>query len=355
MTKRPNLFKFATSELSQDAFLCWLIQWADTNYKKFDPALHQAGMNFLKSISVKHEKNSQKDPLKEAISLEVEVRRQHKKIDVLALISKEEKKYVLVIEDKINSFMHSKQLSRYRRIAKDDFNDHDPLLVYFKTGGIQRAAKAENDGYIVYSRRDFLDVLKPYAEETKDSILRDYYQCLKSMDDDYQQYHTTPLKCWNQPNRAWEGFFGELRERMGREIGMNLVYWQFVNNPSGGETMFGISREVGEFQLHLQLVKKWGGNKRHFLAFRIGNVQKDRREVRGNFHRSFIRHAEISGWGGKFGRPKRWGNGGWMVIAESIEGSEWLPTIDGKIDINGTVEKLKGAYELLCDFEYEQS
>lgn len=29
----PNLFKFATSELSQDAFICWLLSWAKKNYK----------------------------------------------------------------------------------------------------------------------------------------------------------------------------------------------------------------------------------------------------------------------------------------------------------------------------------
>lgn len=29
----PNLFKFATSELSQDAFICWLLSWAEKDYK----------------------------------------------------------------------------------------------------------------------------------------------------------------------------------------------------------------------------------------------------------------------------------------------------------------------------------
>ena len=27
--RRPNLFAFGRSELSQDAFLCWLLAWAD--------------------------------------------------------------------------------------------------------------------------------------------------------------------------------------------------------------------------------------------------------------------------------------------------------------------------------------
>jgi hypothetical protein len=30
----PNLFQFATKELSQDAFICWLLAWADENCKQ---------------------------------------------------------------------------------------------------------------------------------------------------------------------------------------------------------------------------------------------------------------------------------------------------------------------------------
>ena len=40
MKKRPNLFDYATSELSQDAFLTWLIQWADEDYKDLDNSLN---------------------------------------------------------------------------------------------------------------------------------------------------------------------------------------------------------------------------------------------------------------------------------------------------------------------------
>ena len=30
----PNIFHFATKELSQDAFLCWLLSWAKNDYNK---------------------------------------------------------------------------------------------------------------------------------------------------------------------------------------------------------------------------------------------------------------------------------------------------------------------------------
>lgn len=32
--EKPNLFSIATKELSQDAFITWLLQWADDKYKK---------------------------------------------------------------------------------------------------------------------------------------------------------------------------------------------------------------------------------------------------------------------------------------------------------------------------------
>ena len=31
---KPNLFSFATSELSQDAFICWLVSWANNPEEK---------------------------------------------------------------------------------------------------------------------------------------------------------------------------------------------------------------------------------------------------------------------------------------------------------------------------------
>ncbi len=37
---KPNLFSLATKELSQDAFLAWLLQWADPKCRKCNPMLN---------------------------------------------------------------------------------------------------------------------------------------------------------------------------------------------------------------------------------------------------------------------------------------------------------------------------
>ena len=38
--KRPNLFEFATSELSQDAMLCLMAAWGNPAVRDLDSALH---------------------------------------------------------------------------------------------------------------------------------------------------------------------------------------------------------------------------------------------------------------------------------------------------------------------------
>jgi hypothetical protein len=37
----PNLLDFATSDLSQDAFICWLASWADPSCREPNGPLHQ--------------------------------------------------------------------------------------------------------------------------------------------------------------------------------------------------------------------------------------------------------------------------------------------------------------------------
>ena len=50
---RPNLFHYATSELSQDAFICWLAAWADPKFKEVDPRLYEVAQSFVVSMNQK--------------------------------------------------------------------------------------------------------------------------------------------------------------------------------------------------------------------------------------------------------------------------------------------------------------
>ena len=47
---KPNLFSIATKELSQDAFITWLLQWADDSFMKENQSLCTAGKEFIKKL-----------------------------------------------------------------------------------------------------------------------------------------------------------------------------------------------------------------------------------------------------------------------------------------------------------------
>lgn len=342
MTERPNLFDFATTELSQDAFLCWLLSWADYKYATVDTSLHRTAIDFLKSIG----KKCNVDILDKALALEIDIHKQYQGIDVLALVLVGERKYALVIEDKIGSTEHSNQLSRYRKVVEKGFPSHKRLLVYLKTGEVLQSAKdeAKKNGFVVYSRADFLEVLKPNAEDTEDTILRDYYQNLLSKDRMYNKFSTDSISEWTNHWQAWEGFFSALQENIQQPSG-----WEFVNNSGGGEYIFAWHwREIDEIEVSLVIVKKNQG--RHFLAFKVGPVSKEsgRAQVRNNLYKSLMTQAEKCGWGGVVNRPARFGNGNYMVFGEIANQDDWLATEgDGRLDMTGTIQKLEKAEKLL--------
>ena len=101
---KPNLFSYATSELSQDAFICWLLSWASPEYKDSDVDLYECATGLIKVFFEKHKLNA--PPTIE----QVEVRKQDNNIDVLCIINL---KYPIIIEDKTGTKYHSNQLSRY--------------------------------------------------------------------------------------------------------------------------------------------------------------------------------------------------------------------------------------------------
>src|SRR5262245_8217705 len=108
----PNLFNFATSELTQDAFICWLASWADPALKVQDEALHVTATSFLACLL-----ECGKGPLA-AGCRSIQVRRQWNDIDVLLVVNGDT---AIIIEDKTDTKDHSSQLDRYRKAVAAEF------------------------------------------------------------------------------------------------------------------------------------------------------------------------------------------------------------------------------------------
>ena len=173
--ERPNVFEvlgIARREVRHSNFLGWLL----------DPA----GSHGLRAIFLERfmrDVIGQWDGLRvlevERMDLNaVDVRREWRHIDILVKCDR----FVVVIENKIDSQDHSDQLSRYRTIATDEFGELPVVCVYLTPDGDE---PREDAGYLTYSYADIQQhlqsILSLYASSLTDRqavYLEDYLTVL---------------------------------------------------------------------------------------------------------------------------------------------------------------------------------
>ncbi len=184
---RPNLFWYATSELSQDAMLWWFLSWADKKQKSEDPNIHKVGIAFIDSI---YEKTSIKAP---SIYESIEIRQQDGGIDILCIVNGDT---AIIIEDKVGTKQHSEQLPRYKEyVSKLKFPADKILSIYLQTRDQSDYREVEKHGYMVYERQTLLKVLESVAGNAaceKSDILSSYTCYLRKIENDVQSFRKLP-------------------------------------------------------------------------------------------------------------------------------------------------------------------
>ncbi len=332
-----NLFDYATSELSQDAFLCWLLAWSDQRHANTNAALHETAVQFVQSLFGKHKKEISQ-------SFSIEIYKQYKSIDILALLEQSDKKYALLIEDKTDTTIHGDQLERYKDSVESDYPDHTPLPIYLKTGAISMAATAEDAGYKVYSGPDLETVLENGKDKINSDIFVSFYEHLKQKNACYAAFRTKKVDEWVEEWDAWKGFYMYLQSEI------KDLEWGYAANQAGGELVayWGYRpKECGD--VYLEIHKKSEG--RYFLAFKVNDIPdyENNSEVRNMLHECLMNTAEGKGWSGKIKKPQRFGNGKSMVFCETDENNSWLAKDDdGKLDKAATLENLEHAKKILA-------
>ena len=106
-----NIFNFATNELSQDAFICWCLNWINMPVRDDNASGRQFGAQFLSRLL-----NGAYDVSKVN---RVYIFRQLLNIDVLVLVP--ELQVALIIEDKTSSQEHGNQINRYKYLLSKTF------------------------------------------------------------------------------------------------------------------------------------------------------------------------------------------------------------------------------------------
>ena len=222
MIVRPNIFNIATKELSHDSAITWLMQWAHPDAESLDAEIHACGSALLQ-VFLQGVNNDSKITA-------VEARRQWHNIDIWVKVYFEDgEKYFFIIENKIFADEHSNQLVRYKEIASEwaEKNGFKLGCFFVKIGSqpVNIMNGISEKGYKIIDRNLILDNLNK-VENTKNSLIIDYKEFLKGIEDEHQAYNTLTIDEWE--GWQWVGFYQFVEKQI------HVINWHFVNNPSGG-------------------------------------------------------------------------------------------------------------------------
>ena len=215
--KKPSLFDYATSELSQDAILCWLLEWAKHDeYKEYQ----KLAKELIALMYNLQEKNKiSRDDVKNLIKIE----RQYYNIDVYFQAKIIDKTVSFIIEDKTFTSHHSNQLERYKDIVEQDEIKEDEIVpIYFKTGYIYEWDEdVVKHGYHVLNLKQWNIFLSKYAGIEND-ILEDYTSYIKGMltsrDEEINKLRLGDTECFKYDYVQYE-FLKQVKEKCGECIG----------------------------------------------------------------------------------------------------------------------------------------
>ncbi|MFJ7726531.1 PD-(D/E)XK nuclease family protein [Neobacillus sp. NPDC097160] len=308
----PNLFHFATSELSQDAFLCWLLSWSKQTYRLVDRPLYKAAVDFMTMIFNVH---NIPVPTVETI----EITRQFKSLDILAIVNNT---FAILIEDKTYTKDHSNQLIRYRKAVDEAYPKLIQLPIYYKIADQSHYRSIDHAGYIPFKRNMMLKILKKGKENgVENNIFQDYYHHLQKLEDDITAFQSKPVKFWD--TYAWQGFYQELQTEINGE-------WGYVPNRAGGFWAFWWKPKNNNWY-YLQLEQKRlcvkikaeeGGKNRELGMKRMKEIL-----LASKKHNLSLQ------------KPAKMSSGKTMTIAQRLE---YIQTNDdGTVDIKRTIDELK--------------
>lgn len=321
----PNLFDYATSELSQDAFILWLLNWANIEYEKYDEDLYQTAQCFVKMLlGLDHD-----------ISVtSVKTYKQLNNIDVFAIINE---RYALIIEDKVNTGTHDDQLKRYKEWTSNhcEFKKLDLVCIYLKTGNeslsyLKQIEQEEH--YKIIVRKDILEILRNC--NSNNSIIVNFYKHMVEIEKDTNSYKQLPVEKWTW--NAWQGFYMQLEQNL--NVDTKTDAWYYVANPNGGFLGFCWHwRSLPNCRIYLQFEEGP-------LCIKIECLDDANQSViRNEWSDTIIRKAKEHGYDYVV-KPDRFGKGSYMTVA--VIHSDYLFK-EEQIDMNRMISEINKIENLL--------
>jgi hypothetical protein len=212
----PILFNFATKELSQDAFFCWLFSWAEERYNK--TPIYIIAKDILKDIMNEN-----------VVINNIEIRQQYKKIDFFLRINEN---IIIVFEDKIKTTQHDNQLERYRDIISNEYPEDKLFFVYLKTDILfqHEYSVVKESAYKVY---DLFAIYSKLSNKINNAIYNDYIRYLTQKIKSYQDFEKIRYSKWEQ--NEWIGLCYKLQKELNQSEYYDIwqgreVYWGIITS-----------------------------------------------------------------------------------------------------------------------------
>lgn len=179
--KTPNIFNYANHELSQDAFLCWLIACADSE----DTSTKNLGLDFIAFLyNSQHDENHEIH--RDSITGFVKNKetpypwKQHYNTDVYFQAVINNKTVSFVIEHKTESEMRRGQLEKYKEWVQT--LEGEIRLIYYKRGYIHtdEEEKANKLKYNVIGAGKIVEFLSRYENKIESDIFQNYLDYVRN-------------------------------------------------------------------------------------------------------------------------------------------------------------------------------
>ncbi|MFW6002506.1 MAG: PD-(D/E)XK nuclease family protein [archaeon] len=196
MNKKKNIFTYATKELSQDAFLLWLLN----NWNSEEKDLRIACATFVCSmIGIDYN---------EAIHIStLETQAQNHGIDILVNCVVDNIKYVIAIEDKTISHEHGNQLKKYKDVVSKKFTeDYQKVFIFYKTSLMtdQEINCVTKSDWKVYDIKEIHKLFKNITANVKNYLLRSYIEYIKETHETLTKNLSNNINEWDMKN--WYNF-----------------------------------------------------------------------------------------------------------------------------------------------------
>lgn len=337
---RPNLFQTASSELSQDAFFAWLIQWANPSNMQDDPALCMVGQDFVRFLLGKRREYDDIRTIDKVV-----VRRQvatmqdgpRKRKGFMDIWVEVNDRFLIVIEDKTGTVEHSGQLDLYRGTAENHCAGKNMLLflIYIKTQDETKSKinVVEDKGFRFVGRKDLLLFFKEHPVDN--DIYGDFVSNLDRIEASSASFRTRPIGEWSWG--SWCGFLSYLDEVRDKN---DWGEWKYVANPSGG--FLGACWHFlkwRDYMVYLQIEQNIHENKFGTcrLCFKIQHVKEENLKTRNEWAKIILAHAAECGF--KEIQPAKCRKGENMTVA-AIDRKDWLGPDDSIVDLEQVRERL---------------